>query len=123
MSYIGAIQGLPRIASMCLLSAAFFLPACGATRSSAPELPSVPLADTSLERGKRIYDANCLSCHAQGEGGMGPALNNKPLPEFLVRFQVRHGIGAMPAFSDEQLSDRDLHHLARYVTALRKAMR
>lgn len=50
---------------------------------------------------------------------MSPALNNKPLPKFVVRYQVRLGGGTMPAFSREQLSDKDLDSLVDYVAYLR----
>lgn len=81
------------------------------------------MADASVQRGKVVYDAHCFSCHAQGEGGLGPALNNKPLPKFMIRFQVRRGMGAMPAFSKEQIPDNALNDLAEYVAALRRHTR
>jgi hypothetical protein len=34
-----------------------------------------------------------------------------PLPRFLMRFQVRHGLGAMPAFPPEVLKDDDVEHI------------
>lgn len=35
-------------------------------------------------------------------------INNKPLPGFLIKFQVRNGLGAMPAFSKEHVSPEEL---------------
>jgi len=63
---------------------------------------------------------HCNQCHPGGEGGVGPALNNKPLPGFLIKFQVRRGMGAMPAFSSQVISDAQLDSLASYLKELRQ---
>ena len=52
-------------------------------------------------------------------GGLAPALNNKPLPGWLIRLHVRNGLGAMPAFGSEDLNDGELTDLVEYVLALR----
>jgi mono/diheme cytochrome c family protein len=62
----------------------------------------------------------CSQCHPGGEAVLGPAINNKPLPAFLIRFQVRHGLGAMPAFSEERVTDSDLTDVIAYLKALRQ---
>lgn len=96
------------------------LSGCGPTRNSGPVVTTVPLTDASVKRGKEVFDTNCYSCHLQGEGGMAPALNNKPLPKFLIKFQVRNGLGEMPAFPEQDISDSELEDLANYVVALRQ---
>lgn len=63
---------------------------------------------------------NCDQCHPRGEAGLAPALNNKPLPAFLIKFQVRHGLGAMPSFSKDDISDQDLEDIILYLQALRQ---
>src|SRR5688572_581576 len=45
---------------------------------------------------------HCHQCHPFGQGGLGPALNDKPAPRFLVKTQVRLGFGTMPGFSKNQ---------------------
>jgi mono/diheme cytochrome c family protein len=102
------------------LLATLTLLGCGPTRNSEPLVTEMKITDASVQRGKVIFDAYCYSCHLQGQGGMAPALNNKPLPRFLIRFQVRHGLGTMPGFSEEKISDRQLEDLANYVAALRE---
>ena len=37
-----------------------------------------------------------------------------------MRFQVRAGLGAMPSFSEEQISDAELEDLLDYIVALRR---
>jgi len=63
---------------------------------------------------------HCHQCHPGGEAGLGPALTNKPLPMFLVRAQVRYGLGAMPTFTREDLIDEDLDDLLDYLAALKR---
>jgi mono/diheme cytochrome c family protein len=62
----------------------------------------------------------CQKCHPGGEAGLGPGLNDKPFPKFLQHFQVRHGLGAMPAFSPAEISESQLEDLLAYVHALRR---
>ena len=66
------------------------------------------IALPELARGEQAYKFHCDKCHPGGEQGLGPALSNKPLPGFLIKTQVRAGVGAMPAFSRELLSDEQL---------------
>jgi mono/diheme cytochrome c family protein len=47
------------------------------------------------------------------------SINDKPLPEFLMKTQVRVGLGAMPSFSREQISDQELDDVVRFLKALR----
>ncbi len=62
----------------------------------------------------------CDQCHPRGEAGLAPALNNKPLPAFAIKFQVRHGLGAMPSFSKDDINDQELEEIIRYLQALRQ---
>lgn len=103
-----------------LILLAALLAGCGPLRGGGEAIGPVPLEDESLRRGKAVYDTRCQSCHQQGEGGMAPALNDKPLPEFLIRMQVRRGLGAMPAFPETAIPDDQLEDVARYVVALRR---
>ena len=47
----------------------------------------------------------------EGEAGLGPEINDKPLPGFLIKFQVRHGMGTMPSFKKDRISRRKAHIL------------
>lgn len=94
---------------------------CGSARRSAPLIGSLPAGEPGLARGQQVFMAHCHQCHPGGEAGLAPALNDKPLPGFLVRLQVRAGLGAMPAFSAREISDADLDDLVAYLRALRRA--
>lgn len=93
---------------------------CSSARRVPPVAPSSDLtAHPDAARGEVLFQRYCHSCHPHGEGGLGPALNNKPLPGFLTRFQVRHGLGTMPAFSEEILPAPDLDAIVAYLAVLR----
>jgi mono/diheme cytochrome c family protein len=93
--------------------------ACGsARRSAALGAPPVP-ATAEILRGQRVFMRACHACHPGGETGLGPSLNDKPLPGFMIALQVRRGLGAMPAFSREELPDDELAALVEYMRARR----
>lgn len=78
-----------------------------------------PLSLTEQERaGEKVFMEHCQRCHPHGEAGLGPAIN--PAPSFGKRFQIRHGLGAMPAFSEDRISDRELDDVVRYLKALKR---
>lgn len=91
---------------------------CSSARRSEPILGHPPAA-WALEAGRRSFYQYCHSCHPGGEAGLGPALNNKPLPGSLIAWQARHGLGAMPAFDDDELSEEELAAIVEYLLALR----
>lgn len=76
-------------------------------------------ASADVTRGQRVFMENCHQCHPGGEGGLGPAINNKPLPGFMIKLQVRAGVGAMPAFSADAIAPDELDTLIAYLRALR----
>lgn len=102
------------------MTVALALTACGSPRRGEPVVGPMPLENQALVHGRMLFDQHCYKCHGEGEGALGPALNDKPLPKFLMRFQVRVGLGTMPAFSEEQISDAELEDLLDYLVALRR---
>ncbi|HJU87527.1 MAG TPA: cytochrome c [Gemmatimonadota bacterium] len=101
-----------------LLAAACFATACGPARRSEPLMGPVQFSEAG-ERGRVVYMEYCNQCHPGGEAGLGPALNDKALPTFLKKFQVRQGLGSMPSFSDAEISDEELDDLMTYLEDLR----
>lgn len=97
------------------------LSACKSPRRTEPVVGSVSRAETGLlAHGRKAFDRHCHSCHPDGDGGLGPSLNDKPLPGGLIAFQVRHGLGVMPAFDEEHLSKDHLKAIIAYMKDLRK---
>lgn len=112
-----ARAGATGLARAVLLAAAACaaLAACGTARRVAEPDPRDPV----LMAGYVSFMRNCHQCHPRGEAGLGPALNNKPLPAFLIRTQTRAGLGSMPAYSPEVLPDAELDAIAAYLVHLR----
>jgi mono/diheme cytochrome c family protein len=95
---------------------------CGSVRRGEPFTGSLSLTPEA-QRGQLIFMRHCHECHPGGEGGLGPGINDKPLPRFLIRTQVRRGFGAMPAFPSDRLASGDLEDLLDYMAALRRSGR
>jgi mono/diheme cytochrome c family protein len=74
-------------------------------------------ASPSIANGEKVYMIYCQKCHPGGEAGLGPAINSNPAPAFIKRFQVRHGLGVMPAFKRDEISKSYLHDITTYLKA------
>ena len=74
----------------------------------------------TVARGERVFKSQCLRCHASGDMATADGLQEGALPDFLIRLQVRRGLGAMPAFPARTLADADLDDLVAYLMAMRQ---
>jgi len=97
----------------------FLLLACGSARRGEP-LTGRSSFSEEAGLGRIAFYAHCDQCHPGGEAGLGPALNNKPLPGFLIKMQIRHGLGAMPSFSNIRVPERDMDNIVNYLKELRR---
>lgn len=70
------------------------------------------------QQGEKVFMEHCQRCHPGGEAGLGPAIN--PASSLTKRFQIRHGLGAMPAFDEKIISDKELENVLSYLKALKK---
>jgi mono/diheme cytochrome c family protein len=105
------------------LALALVVVACATSRRGLPLTSPPALTTESALRGRHVFQVNCYRCHPGGRAGLGPGLNNKPLPEAALRLQVRRGVGAMPGFTHAALSNRELDDLMAYLFALRGSPR
>lgn len=96
---------------------------CHSVRHSEPMVGPLPTADPKVERGRIAFAQYCSQCHPRGEGGLGPALIDKPLPGFLIKTQVRLGLGSMPDFVIQHLPPEKLDEIVAYLKALRGTRR
>ncbi len=88
---------------------------------------SEDVTKASVQQGRQIYVANCIPCHGtRGEGGVGPALNDKVLlskasDEVLAGFiAVGRPNSLMPAWSQQNggpLTDEDIRYVVSFVRA------
>lgn len=95
------------------------VPGCGPSRRDTPFTEPLRASSEEVRRGEVAFMQNCHQCHPHGGAGLGPAINNKPLPKWLIRTQIRQGLGAMPAFDQHRVSDDDARAIAEYLKALR----
>jgi mono/diheme cytochrome c family protein len=102
------------------VAGAFAAASCSSPRRGEPLVGPLPVEEPRIARGRGLYHHFCQPCHPGGEAGLGPALNDKPAPGFLIKTQVRMGLGAMPAFSREAIPPDDLDDLVAYMMALRR---
>jgi mono/diheme cytochrome c family protein len=92
---------------------------CASARRSEPISGPLPEVSKEVGEGRLLFLKNCHQCHVHGEAGLGPAINDKPLPAFMIRMQVRNGLGAMPSFSEQDLGSGELDKLIAYIETLR----
>lgn len=96
------------------------LAGCAPAYRGEPVMGPLDTSHPQVALGERVFESNCNECHPGGAGGLGPSLNDKPLPGWLIAYQVRNGLGAMPAFSEAQISDEELDALVAYLVQLRE---
>ena len=110
------------IGSTAALGLALALWACAPAYRGTPVLEPLEIEDPEVLVGQRVFYAVCNQCHPGGGAGIGLALTTVPLPDWLVRFQVRNGIGQMPAFTEEEMSDEELDGVVAYLNELRERL-
>lgn len=93
---------------------------CHSARRGEPIAGPMKISNPDVAHGEKLFMQHCYSCHPGGEGGLGPSLNDKPLPAFLVKTQARCGFGVMPSFTRGELTAKDLDDLTSYMIALRR---
>lgn len=97
-----------------------YLFSCGTARRSEAVMGPMNITDPAVKKGEVAFMEYCNRCHPGGESGLAPSINDKPLPGFLMRFQIRHGLGVMPAFKKEVVDKEELDNIIAYIKALRK---
>ena len=96
----------------------------------AAKRPNPIRADSaSLARGKKLFKANCASCHGakgKGDGPAGAALNPRPAdltvmagqhPDGDFAWKIANGRGPMPAWNG-QLSEKNIWDLVNFIQSL-----
>lgn len=104
------------------LLALALLVACAPAYRGAPILGPLDTTDPLVARGERAFAEYCHSCHPSAGTGLGPGIADKPLPGWLIRFQVRNGLGQMPAFPPDEIAPEELDGIVAYIAALRERL-
>jgi mono/diheme cytochrome c family protein len=114
---------MSRAVIIMLLVAFMSLTACRSARRGEPVGRPVRVDSPALERGRMSFNQHCHRCHPGGEGGLGPSLNDKPAPAFLLKTQIRVGLGTMPRFDEKLIPSGELDDLVAYMKELRRSPR
>jgi mono/diheme cytochrome c family protein len=102
------------IASLCVPQVS-----CSSRKSEPITGKNYKAENAEVKNGETLYMQHCQKCHPGGEAGLGPALNSNPAPQFVKRFQMRHGLGVMPSFTKEEISKSGLRDISKYLTSLK----
>ena len=90
------------------------------------DIPEPPAGDAT--RGQQLFATNCAACHGStgaggvaGAGAWTPAVNQ--LEPTTIAEAVRIGPFEMPAFSEQQLTDDDIGHIAAFLAEVEEQTR
>ena len=110
-----------------------FVFACGSNDVSAAEPPTPAV---TAAPGKALFDRWCAECHAPGVGHPGTqqlgwtrgvklaVLEQRgDLTSELIRYVVRNGLAAMPAYRPTEITDLELTQLAGYLAPPKRTRR
>lgn len=86
---------------------------CSSRRSEPVKQKRFTTTDKQVLNGEKVFMIHCQKCHPAGEAGLGPAISSNPAPQFIKRFQVRHGLGVM----NGEISREDLRDNSDYLKA------
>ncbi len=103
-----------------LLLDTFIMISCASRKSEPVKQKEFVAKNASISNGEKVYMIYCHKCHPGGEAGLGPAINSNPAPQFIKRFQMRHGLGVMPSFTKNEISREDLRDISKYIKAWKK---
>lgn len=103
-----------------MLMVTFVLTQCAMRKSEPIKQKAFETSNARVINGEKVYMAYCQKCHPAGEAGLGPSINANPAPQFIKRFQMRHGLGVMPGFKRDEISKSDLHDISKYLKAWKR---
>ncbi len=112
---------MKRWSSMVVVACVLASASCAGPRRDEPFAPEVILDNARQVRGEQVFARECAQCHPNGQAGLGPAINDRPLPKAFIAAQIRLGAGAMPAFDETMISSDDVDAIAEYLLALRRS--
>lgn len=109
--------GIVLLLMAAMASLSVFIVSCVARKSEPVKQRQFIAESDRVVNGEMVFMAHCQKCHPGGEGGLGPAINSNPAPQFIKRFQMRHGLGVMPSFKRDEISKKDLHDVSKFLKA------
>lgn len=92
---------------------------CSSSKKEANTVKPLANMTKEVQEGKALFNKYCNSCHPGGDAGLGAPIVSTSVPGFAIQFQIRNGLGDMPAFSEEEISDEEVDKIVDYIQALR----
>lgn len=92
---------------------------CSSSKKEAYTVKPLDISSQEVAEGKVLFHKFCNSCHPDGTAGLGAPIVTTSIPGFAIQYQIRHGLGEMPAFSEEEISDEEVDKIVEYIQALR----
>ncbi len=111
------MRTISRLISVFVISTCLVYFSCASRKSEPVKGKEFASANKEIQKGESLFMKYCQKCHPGGEAGLGPAINSNPAPQFIKRFQMRHGLGVMPSFTKDELSKKDLKAISQYLKA------
>jgi mono/diheme cytochrome c family protein len=92
----------------------------GGEKTPAPASVAAGSQTALVTLGQGFYAQSCASCHgAQGEGNIGPSLQNTDQTDDQISQKIQYGIsGAMPAFGSKY-NGQDIKAITAYLHTLK----
>ena len=103
-----------------IIVSTFLLIQCSVRKSEPIQGEFFQPTNERVMNGEKVFMAHCQKCHPGGEAGLGPSVNGNPAPQFIKRFQMRHGLGVMPGFNKDEISKNDLRDISKYLKAWKR---
>lgn len=114
------MKSLKPIQIVLMATVAVLLTQCAMRKSEPVKEKLFTPSNARVANGERVYMMYCHKCHPGGEAGLGPSINANPAPQFIKRFQMRHGLGVMPGFGKDEISKADLRDISKYLKAWKR---
>jgi mono/diheme cytochrome c family protein len=107
------------------ISTLLLITSCGTARRGEPVFGKMEERNEKVNMGEIVFMNDCQKCHPGGESGVGPSINNIPIPGIALRFRVRSkafllGVGRMPSFKQHEISKKEMDSLIAYLHALKR---
>ncbi len=91
------------------------------TKTVVTTAPKVAATPALLAQGNKVYQTNCVGCHAAASYSdcKGPNLASMTLSTIKITKVINNGDGCMPSFK-ENLSAVDINAVAEYVHSIQR---